>query len=177
MFRERRKDGVIFKMVTIYNSELKKELQEGAKTQSFKEIVPSQLADKVVPVMEVNPKLLRRINLVKTAECNNATTATVYTTPSDKDFYLCGGNLSLIKDVTATSVRSGINFTSEGVGCVLLRIVGITLTVEQDTVSISLPYPVKVDRGTNITVTNSTNVGNVFSQGTIYGYIIDNAGA
>jgi hypothetical protein len=46
-------------MAQIFNSELKKQLIDGAKLQTSKDVIPSQLADKVVPVMEVNPKLLK----------------------------------------------------------------------------------------------------------------------
>ena len=158
-------------MATIYNSQLTKELTQGAKIQVSRDSIPTQLADKVVPVMEVNPKLLRRSNIVKTGTANNATTTTVYTIPTTQDFYLTSATLSMIKDVTATSVESTLTATVEGVDTKLMSIVGITLTVQDDQMTLSFPIPIKIDRGTNIRVTNSTNVANCKAIACIHGYL------
>jgi hypothetical protein len=164
-------------MATINNSDLFKELREGIKLQQLRDVIPSQLADKVVPVMEVNPKMLRRINSVKNNIATNATSATIYTTPTDKDYFLCGFTLSMIKDVTSTSTSSRVLATIDGVSTILASIVGISLTPQADSISVQFLEPVRVDKGTNITVTNSTNVANVSANGTIYGYTVDNINA
>ncbi len=42
----------------IYNSDVTKELRDGGKI-SLRDAIPNQLAEKVVPVMEVNPKFYK----------------------------------------------------------------------------------------------------------------------
>ena len=160
-------------MATIQNSDLTRELVQGAKIAQSYEQVPTQLAEKVVPFMEVNPKLLSIINIVKNNAAVNATTSTIYTTPPDRDFYLCTVSMSTIKDATSTSVVSQVLAFVDGVNTVLLNIASITLTAQENCSSITFPLPIKIDKGTNITVTNSTNVANIRTNAVISGYTVD----
>jgi hypothetical protein len=166
-------------MVTIYNSELFKELREGVKLQQLTDTIPSQLADKVVPVMEVNPKLLKVCNIVKSATCNNATTATIYTAPTDRDFFIVSAALSVIKDVTSTSVQSAINVVPEDAvtGSNICVLAGITLTPQTLAISQTFIPPLKLKRGSVIGAINSANVANVRAEATITGFTLDNARA
>lgn len=157
-------------MATIFNSDLTKEITTGAKLQTGRDIIPSQLAEKVVPVMEVNPKLLRRCNILKTATATNATTATIYAVPAGRPFYLTAATLSMIKDATATSTSTRLIVNVDGVSARVLTIEGMTLTADTQTLTINFPFPIKVDAGSNITVTNTTNVANITSTGVIVGY-------
>ena len=52
-------------MASIHNSDLTKELIEKAKLQTSHDSVPSQIADKVIPTLEVNPNLSRRTKIVQ----------------------------------------------------------------------------------------------------------------
>lgn len=164
-------------MAIIHNTDLIKELKEGAKLQQLRDVIPSQLADKVVPTMETNPKLLRRCNISKTTDAVNATSGTIYTTPSDKDFFLVSCCLGVIKDATSTSTGSNITVVIDGVSSPIARIPGITLTAQSKVVSCTFPAPIKIDRGTNITVTASTNVANIRATGVITGYLVENINA
>jgi hypothetical protein len=157
-------------MAQINNSQLSKEMIEGAKINISFDNIPTQIADKVIPTMEVNPKMLRICNIVKDGSATNATSATIYTTPTDKDFYLVSAQMSVIKDVTATSTNSFVNAVIDGLTSTMMRIRGLTLTPQSETISISLNPPLKIDRGTNITIGNTTNVANVSASGSIVGY-------
>lgn len=153
-------------------------MQKSAGIQVSKDRIPTELAEKVVPVLEVNPKLLRNCNIVKSTSAVNSTSGTLYTTPTNQDFYLCAAELSVIKDATATSTSSTITCTPKGgAASIILRIMGLTLTAQENSISISLRFPILLERGTTITVTNSTNVGNVSSSGTIFGYVVENSDA
>lgn len=160
-------------MATIYNSDLSKELIDGAKIQVSKDKVPNQIADKVVPVMEVNPKMLKYVNVIKRASVINATSTTIYTTPTDRDFYLTSAQLSLIKDATSTSATSAIAVTLKGDSTAvnILEISSITLTAQENAVANSYTIPILLERNTTIAVTNSTNVANIRASGCIQGYI------
>lgn len=164
-------------MATIHNTDLTKELKEGAKLQQLRDVIPSQLAEKVVPVMEVNPKLLRRCNVVRGQEAINNTSGTIYTTPTDKDFFLVACGLGVIKDATSTSILTTLRATIDGVSQKILSIPSISLTPQISTISNSFPTPLKIDRGTSILLVNSTNVANITCSGSIVGYLIDNINA
>lgn len=164
-------------MATIYNSDLFKELKEGARIQQLTDPIPNQLQGNVIPVMEVNPKLLRRSNIIKNAGLTNGTTTTLYTTPLDKDFYIVAASLSVIKDVTSTSTDTSLRITVDNVVVRPLVISGITLTAQSQAVSISFSSPIKVDRNTAITINHATNVANIRGDATIIGYLVDNANA
>jgi len=160
-------------MAQINNGELIKGMRDNAKILQ-NESAPNQLAEKVVPVMETNPLLLRRINIHKLANAANATSATIYTTPTDRDFYLTSVSLDLIKDVTATSLNSSVNVTVKGgVSQAILVLRTTTLTIETQNAVLLLPIPMLLERGSNITVTNTTNVANVTASAIITGYVVD----
>lgn len=129
----------------------------------------SEINDTIVPIIPIEP----RCDIIKSASATNATSAVIYNTPADKDFYITAMSLSLIKDVTSTSASSTIAMYIDGVQTFTLGITSITLTVQSETISISLPNPIKVDRGTAITVTNTTNVANINTRGTVYGYLVE----
>lgn len=156
----------------IQNSDTIKELRDGARL-SISEGFPERLAGSVVPVMNINPKDYRICNIAKTTSAVNATSATIYTTPADKDFYLVGFSIGLIKDATATSINSGISAYIDGLNTALIGIASLTLTAQSETLSQTLAYPIKVDRNTIIAVTNTTNVGNISARGSIIGYTVE----
>jgi hypothetical protein len=160
-------------MAQIHNSDLSKELIKGGRLQVSRDIVPNQLAEKVVPVMEVNPRLLKTSQIVRGNTATNATSATIYTTPTDRDFYLTGASIAVIKDVTSTSTESSIKVTIDGSTQRLLSISGITLTAQSSANSINFQNPIKIDRNTTIIVTNTANTANINAWGNIVGYVDD----
>lgn len=129
----------------------------------------SEVSEEIVPVVVVE----RFCNIVKRNSVTNGTSATIYTTPTDKDFYIVAANISTIKDATSTSLTERISVTIEGLLIAILEICSLTLTPQNDSMSISFPRPIKVDRGTNITVTNSTNVANITTVANIYGFTVE----
>ena len=164
-------------MAIVQNSRTIQELREAAALQVGKDAIPTTLATQIVPVMEVNPKLLRHCDVVKRNQAVNATSATIYTTPATQDFYLVSACVTLIKDATATSTFSRINAVVLGATASFCEIASLTLTAQSETVSMTFPRPIKIDRNTAITVTNTTNVGNVTAAACIVGFIVDNSNA
>jgi len=141
-------------------------LQTGAQATT----IPANLTirNEVMPVI-----LLHKFaNLHRSAPLTNGTSATLLTTDSDKDFYVTGAYLSVIKDVTSTSVLSSISATVNSYAQRLLGIAGISLTPQSETISINYSYPLKIDRGTAITLGNSTNVANITANGGIFGFYL-----
>lgn len=127
------------------------------------------IADFIQPIVPIT----RIINIIRNATGTNATSTVLYTTPSDKDFYLTNASLSLIKDATATSNISTITVVVEGVTQRIISIIGLTLTAQAETNYKNFNIPIKLDRNTAITITHSTNVGNVSANGIIMGYTVE----
>jgi hypothetical protein len=160
-------------MAQINNSDLTRELIVGAKINTSVNLTPSQLAEKVVPTMEVNPKLLRETRVVKSESCVNSTSETIYTTSKDKDFYLTGFILTNIKDSSATSISSFIRAYVMGEFIDFGQIAGITLTEQSGQITFNLPNPLKLDRNSVISVRNNTNTANVSTWASIFGYEVE----
>lgn len=156
-------------MAQIYNSDLTKELVKGASIQQSKDQVPNQLAEKVVPVMEVNPRLLRSVNVIR----HVAVAGTMYTTPTDRDFYLTYANVS-------TSIASANNFYGTititpkgGAAVIVLSAVGCAtalVTGASSTATANFDTPILLERGSTISFAVS-NADVKHAQ--IGGYIVD----
>lgn len=133
-------------------------------------MLPDFVDEGITLVYNIEPD----INVLLDGTATNATSATIYTTPTDRDFFIKQVQLSINKDATATSTFSAITCVVGGVTKTLLRVNTTTLTAVQGLCNVvTLPNGLKVDRGTIIAVTNTTNVANISATGIISGYIID----
>lgn len=167
-------------MATIYNTELFRELKEGAKLQQLNDVVPSQLADKVVPVMEVNPKLIRRTNILVNANKLTTGSATVYTTPTDKEFVLLGVQSSIIKDVAcdvATGQIRTVATSDEGIAVYPTALAVIALTVQNQSIFVSFGNGIKLKKGTVISHGATFTAGVMSITTVIIGYVVENVNA
>lgn len=160
-------------MAYIDNSETKKELNDAIRGNAVSNIAPTQLANQVIPVINVNPKDYRICNINKTTVATNSTSAVIYTTPADKDFFITACSLTVIKDATSTSTLSRIKLTIDGAEASILPITTLTLTAQDSAFSISFPNPIKIDRDSIISITNSTNVANISTRASIHGYTVE----
>ena len=158
-------------MATIYNSDLFKELASAGKIQVSVDNIPNQLAEKVVPVMEVNPKLLRRTEIIRHNDATNATSASIYTTPANADFYLTHLTISTMKDAGSTATFSAISCVIDGITRYAATLGFITLTASRDSLSINFSTPIKIDRNTSIGIVNSAAAANIITICSIGGYI------
>jgi hypothetical protein len=166
-------------MATIYNSDLSKELIEGAKIQQNFDKVPNRLGDTVVPVMEVNPKMMRRANIVRGGTSNtSSSTSSIYTTPTDKDFFLTTVSYYVIKDAASDNIVNTVVVSVDGSGDqTLLSVPGITLTASNYGTSINFPSPIKLTRGSTIRMSSSFTIGVLIRGLNITGYTVDNVTA
>jgi hypothetical protein len=135
--------------------------------------IPNRINESIQPVIILN-NLIKPCNIAFQNTATNSTNSTIYTTPTNADFYLCSISLGAIKDVTATSTASSISGTIGGVSTRLVEIPFFTLTAGSGSNSITFNPPLKMDRGTGITVNNTTSVANVTAWGGIAGFTYDN---
>jgi hypothetical protein len=169
-------------MAQIHNSELMKELQTGAKIQISRDKVPNELAEKVVPVMEVSPKLLRRADVVVTTNKTTTGTQTIATLQAGKQFYITAAGIDIIKDAACDmgNGRVNIGLTINGASVGLFGISVLTLTAQNSSQYATFPTPIKVDIGSTIQITGSVStftVGSCIRTGWITGYYEENPNA
>jgi len=145
-------------MVQIQNSSTVRELIKAAGLTAG-DGIPTRLAESVVPVIDINPSHARVCDIVILTAPSSSGNATIYTTPSDKDFYLVSASLGVIKDATcndATGNASSIVITVNSVQQSLLQIAGITATAQMENFSSFFPVPIKIDRNTAIVLSGAT---------------------
>lgn len=159
-------------MAKIYNSELSKEITQGAKLQTAEGKIPNELAAQVVPVMEVNPKLLKPAKIVRYVAATTNATNTLYTTPTDKDFYLTGCMLTSAQDAASDNVGCNIRCSIDGAYQRVIQTTNIASTAGTNQLSVNLgSHPVKVDRGTVIYGAHGGTVGVTRLSAAIWGYL------
>lgn len=131
------------------------------------------LSDEVqgpVAVIPINPI----INIVRAASATTTSSGTIFTTPTDKDFYLTGVQFGFVKDAAcdaANTTTPAVLITIDGVSVTVVRLPTITLTAQNQSVFVSLPTPIKIDRGTTISIQSTSYTVGVFNRNAvIYGY-------
>jgi hypothetical protein len=161
----------------IYNSDVTKSIINQIKLATSMENPPNEIADKVICVLNVSPFQTKTSKPLKTLTgLSNQTSATVYTCNAIKETYLTSATLNYIKDVTSTATDIALNIIDDESNVVSqhLRFKGITLTANSGSISWSSPFPIKLKKGSNITITSDTNVANVLATCTLLGFEIDN---
>lgn len=127
-----------------------------------------------IPVCDVNPKHAREIDFSTYNALTNGTSATIFTALNDRDTYITGACLSLIKDATATSTNFAIKVYIKGVLSPIVVISGITSTAQNQTVSLSFPIPIRIDKGSTVTITSGTANANIKVDGCVQGFYVFN---
>ena len=156
-------------MATINNSEIQKRITEEAKLQLSVDAVPTQLAEKVVPVLISNPKPSISVVVYKSGS------GTSYTTPSNKRFFLCGCSLSIQSVAVTTSGNSTLTIVPKnGVSAAILALVAETtaaITSVNENQVIDFARPIELEKGSAVGVTIGGSLTNVKS--TLWGYILE----
>lgn len=167
-------------MAKIYNSDLTNEIEEGAKIQDRMDVVPNQIADKVVPTMEVNPNMLRKINLIKANANTGAAAISLYTAPAAttrQRVYLTSVQAAYSKNA-ACDAASGVLYVTIAQGGATLPILALphtTLTQENQAQTLTLPKPLAIDPGSAVILTASGAItAGVLSKAVAFtGYIVN----
>lgn len=156
-------------MATINNPELIKSIIDKAKINTSIDRVPSVLAEKVVPVMEIAS--IKKIKVMEAA-ASDATTAGFFTTTAAKEIWIVGVLLSITKDAVADSTHSSILATPKesNIPVTLIKIRYEPTTAGEHYKSIMFPNPILIKAGTLISVTNSAATASIDTSGIIYFY-------
>lgn len=164
---------------TIYNSDLTKEIIEGAKLQLSRDKVPSELAERVLPVMEVNPRLLRRINVSTTASKTTTGSTTSYSVPANGNFFLTNITFSLIKDATCDAATGDVNLNvvQDGETKKIIGIPILTTTAQSESITLNFAIPMKLDKSSTITNSATYTAGLMIRTVSLQGYLTFNDSA
>jgi len=133
---------------------------------------PNQTSEKMLLTFDYsNAKVT---NICKSNTRTSSGSATVYTTPSDEDFFLTSATLSVVKDATcddATGATASIACIIGGGSQTLMAISGLVTTATAQTLSLEFNPPIKVDRASNISVSGNTYTAGLKSRSaSITGY-------
>ena len=163
-------------MAYIDNTDTKKEMNDAMRGNAVSNIAPTKINDSVQPVININPKDYRRCNIVRGQTLGTSgTTTAIYTTPSDKDFYLCNYSLSIIKDATCDIASGAItaSITVDGASRIIAGIAVLTTTAQNSVITVSFNSPIRLDRNTSVSLTGTFTVGSLQRTHSIVGYTVE----
>lgn len=161
-------------MGTIYNKDVFDELRYNGKIQNT-DTINNQISGNIVPVMEVNPRLVRPCNV----SIHNASSTTgntvIYTVPSGKDFFCTGVYLTYASDAACDGTGSSITFVDQyGATRRMIGVFKIASTAYSQSISLSFPTPILIRSGVAINLSNNFTAGVSCTQGGVHGYTVDN---
>ncbi len=150
------------------NSQVVKEVIDGFKLDLNSDKIPP-----IIPVIDVNLKHNKNIDIIRTGECFDATSAIIYATPTSGDFYLKSVVVSSIRDSTATALFYGVTAVINGVTVFIVKVPqrATNAITPPSVCQISFDNPIKIDKNSNINVVSDTNVALIKVTATIHGYI------
>jgi len=122
--------------------------------------VPTQLANVVSPVIDVEPAIRCNKTSQQSFTTSNAG-GTLFSTRSDVDTYLIGMNYSYIKDATCDTAIGVRNITAildkRTTAQTILSHAVLTTTAQQEDINVMFAVPLKLKKGTTGAVSISTD--------------------
>jgi len=132
--------------------------------------IPTELGNTVIPTLDINPNIT---NLCRNGSQALTATAAIYTAPTDCDFYLDYVVLGMTKDATSDLVVAACQIVQDG------RTVRVAILPLQTTTAgswsqvVSFPKPVKVDRGSAVSVSGAFTVGTCDKHLALGGHLLE----
>jgi hypothetical protein len=133
------------------------------------DMIPAEVGNMLVPVIPIE----RTTNIVKGLNGTATGSTTIYTTPTDKDFYLNQIHISWATDVVCDSTGMSMTITIDGVAQGLIRMNKIALREYYTNETIVFKNPIKVTRGSIISINQTFTVGTMNYSAFIYGYTVE----
>lgn len=134
-----------------------------------------EVEDNLVPVVPIIP-LGEFTNSFSRATTG---TNTAFVSSSDKDTYITGIIVTLLKDATCDMGDGTVRVicTVNGGTMILCYIPIITLTAQSIVIPITFPNPIRLDRGTSFNYEGTFTVGKCIRTITVTGYVLERSGA
>lgn len=159
-------------MAQIQNSSIVQGATKGLQIDTARQPSPIISEDKVQPIFSVTAN--RYCQITRGASSTGTGASTIFTTATDRDFFLTGASLSFSKDATcdlASGSNVNLNVVVDGATRQILILSNLTLTAQDKQLSIALNPPVKLDRGAVVQISSTSfTVGNLVKVATIQGF-------
>jgi hypothetical protein len=161
---------VLNKMATIHNSDVMKNAADHAGIQQLSgDRIPSQLGDVVIPVMEVNPHLVKE-GIYKSYNGNSAS-QTLYTTSSKNDFFLTG--MAISGSAIGSDVENNILLTFTTADGTTQKFSSNSISTvagypTSNSLSFGITHPIRLAK--NSTIILSADLGGITHFGMISGF-------
>jgi len=156
-------------MAKIEKREVIQKLIEGLRLSVGAENVPQEVEDKIRAVFITNEENI--VNVLRNVTKTTTGSATMFTVPSDKDFFLTGLTFSYTCDATADSIQYILQLALEGDAARSIVILGKqTTTATTDHIELTFPVPLKLESGTTIAISQTFTVGTSRIAGSCIGY-------
>lgn len=133
------------------------------------------LSSDVLPNIQPTIDIKRICNIVRQADQSTTGAFTIFTTPTDKDFYLVGWSMSFSKG-SATDATNSLDLTVviDGVTQAVETLGIFTLNTHAEALSGNCAgFPIKLDRGTNIQMTGTFTAGTLARSARIIGFTVE----
>jgi len=139
------------------NGALTEQIINTMKLQSSVDNPMISISNNGAPVIDINPKYTTVVKTgVRTATGAGITLLTTESGANARDFYVTSASLSLVKDAACDQASGSITFVTVigGESVFPIRLPILTLTAQNQSIALSFPHPIKVDRGTSIITGN-----------------------
>ena len=159
-------------MAEVNNRAVLERIEKEAFAHPFAGGVPRKLNESIQPVLVANPKEV--VDIVKEGSTSATATSTIYTTPANADFYLTSTSLSITKDVNNDNTNVHISVvlpTGESVH--VTRLMSQTLTADSHSILGVFNPPIKVKRGSNVTLGGAFAAGTMTKNAIITGFVVE----
>lgn len=169
-------------MAIINNPAVMQKLIDELKLYPGKDVIPSELAEKILPVFQINSEQVTvstaPATIVRDSQTQtNTLSTTIYTVPAATSgtFYLTNAYLNfMVNTGVGASGTFFIGVTIDGVVRNILAFEQVTDTAgNHDSAVINLQNPIKIDPETNITMSNDIGIvdASVSEAAGIVGYL------
>ncbi len=135
--------------------------------------IPRELAEKIQLNFNVNPD---REGKIATSSISDSAAGTIHITHATRRTFITGVQISVAKDAVNTSLFSRISATQKGgvTGGAILRIRYEPLTAASNLfASMIFPNPIELEKGTAVSLTNSTAIASIDSAAVITFFEVD----
>lgn len=169
-------------MAKINNAQVIQKLVDELKLYPGKDLIPSELADKILAVYQINDQSVNvsvsSTKIVKTAGRTTAGTSVIFTTPATGKFFLTNIAISAAVTTTDELIYSAlINVVIDATTVELARVnlivdAGTQTSAAHDTQSLNLQNPIELDPGSviNFVVAGTPSLGIDGANASIVGY-------
>jgi hypothetical protein len=132
--------------------------------------IPKNVVPTIQPIFDVNRNITK---IMRSATSPTTGSTTIYSTPTDKDFYLTGIHLGYTADASADNTSVNMTaFIEDGTSAyTILRLPKTTLTATTENITFTPLYPLKINRGTVIQIQSTFTVGSCTRTGSICGFV------